>query len=82
MSSIKKRIATGAVVLALGGLGGVAWASNPAAQHATPAPIAATHSAGSATSPVSTGTSGAAATPVANTQPLPSIVSNGGRRDD
>ena len=39
MSAIKKRIAAGAVVLALGGLGGVAWANNPAAQHATPAPI-------------------------------------------
>jgi hypothetical protein len=82
MTSIRKRIATGAVVLALGLLGGVAWASNPAAHHAAPAAVVSTSHGGSATRPVSTGTSGAAATPVANTQPLPSLVSNGGRRDD
>lgn len=82
MSGIRKRIATGAVVLALGALGGVAWANNPAAHQPTPAAIVSTSHGGSTTRPVSTGTSGAVATPVANTQQLPSIVANGGRRDD
>jgi hypothetical protein len=52
MSAIRKRIAAGAVVLALGGLGGVAWANNPAVQHATPAPIVSTNQGGSTTRPV------------------------------
>ena len=92
MSSIKKRIAAGAVVLALGGLGGVAWSNNPAAQHATPAAIVSTNHGGSTTRPVSTGTSGAATTPVGtggagstppvNTQPFPGATSVGGRRVD
>ncbi len=82
MSSIKKRIATATVVLALGGLGGVAWANNPAAQHATPAPIVSTSHGGSTARPVSTGTSGAVATPAVNTQPFPGATSVGGRRDD
>jgi hypothetical protein len=82
MTDIRKRIAAGAVVLALGGLGGVAWANNPAAQHATPAPIVSTTHAGSTTRPVTTGTSGAVATPAVNTQPFPGATSVGGRRDD
>ena len=82
MSAIRKRIAAGVVVLALGGLGGVAWANNPAAQHATPAPIVSTHQSGSSTRPVSTGTSGAVANPAVNTQPFPGATSVGGRRDD
>jgi hypothetical protein len=82
MRGIRKKIATGAVVLALGVLGGVAWGSNPAAHHTTPAAVVSTTHGGSTTRSVSTGTSGAAATPVANTQPLPSLVSTGGRRDD
>jgi hypothetical protein len=89
MNSMKKRIATGVVVLALGGLGGVAWANNPAAQHVTPAPVVSTNHGGSTTRPVSTGTSGAAATtggaaptPAVSTQPFPGSTSVGGRRDD
>ena len=82
MTDIRKRIAAGAVVLALGGLGGVAWASNPAVQHGTPAAIVSTNHGGTTTRPVSTGTSGVAATPVTSTQTLPSTVLNGGRRDD
>jgi hypothetical protein len=82
MSSIKKRIAAGVVVLALGGLGGVAWANNPAAQHVTPAPIVSTNHGGPTTRPVSTGTSGAVATPAVNTQPFPGATTVGGRRDD
>lgn len=84
MSSIKKRIAAGAVVLALGGLGGVAWANNPAAQHSTPAAIVSSNHGGSTTPtrPVSTGTSGAVATPAVSTQPFPGATSVGGRRDD
>jgi len=82
MSSIKKRFVAGVVVLALGGLGGVAWANNPAAHHATPTAITATHNGGSTTRPVSTGTSGAVATPAVNTQPFPGATSVGGRRDD
>ena len=84
MSAIRKRIAAGVVVLALGGLGGVAWANNPAAQqHATPASIVSTtNHGGSTTRPVSTGTSGAVANPAVNTQPFPGATSVGGRRDD
>ncbi len=86
MRGIRKKIATGAVVLALGVLGGVAWGSNPAAHNATPAAIVSTSHAGSTTRPVTTGTSGATATPVAtpvaNTPPLPSLVSTGGRSHD
>jgi hypothetical protein len=82
MSAIRKRIAAGAVVLALGGLGGVAWANNPAVQHATPASIVSTNHGGSNVRPVSTGTSGAVATPAVNTQPFPGATSVGGRRDD
>ncbi len=82
MSSIKNRFVAGVVVLALGGLGGVAWANNPAAQHPTPPAITATHNGGSTTRPVSTGTSGAVATPAVNTQPFPGATSVGGRRDD
>jgi hypothetical protein len=82
MSAIRKRIAAGAVVLALGGLGGVAWANNPATQHATPAPIISTNHGGSITRPVSTGTSGAVANPAVNTQPFPGATTVGGRRDD
>ena len=82
MSSIRKKIAAGVVVLALGGLGGIAWANNPAAQHATPASIVSTSHGGSSTRPVTTGTSGAVATPAANTQPFPGATSVGGRRDD
>ena len=82
MSSIRKRFVAGVVVLALGGLGGVAWANNPAAQHATPAPIVSSNHGGSNVRPVSTGTSGAVATPAVNTQPFPGATSVGGRRDD
>ena len=82
MSSIKKRIAAGAVVLALGGLGGVAWANNPAAQHSTPAAIVSSNHGGSTARPVSTGTSGSAATPAVSTQPFPGATPVGGRRDD
>ena len=82
MSTIRNRIAAGAVVLALGGLGGVAWANNPAAQHGTPAAIVSTTHGGSTTRPVTTGTSGAVATPAVNTQPFPGATSVGGRRDD
>ena len=82
MSAIRKRIAAGVVVLALGGLGGVAWANNPAAQHATPASIVSTNHGGSTARPVSTGTSGAVSTPAVNTQPFPGATTVGGRRDD
>ncbi|MGE5857160.1 MAG: hypothetical protein ACM31K_01590 [Solirubrobacterales bacterium] len=82
MSSIRKRFVAGVVVLALGGLGGVAWANNPAAQHATPASTVSTQQGGSNTRPVTTGTSGAVATPAVNTQPFPGATSVGGRRDD
>ena len=82
MSAIRKRIAAGVIVLALGGLGGVAWANNPAAQHASPASIVSTNHSGSTTRPVSTGTSGAVANPAVNTQPFPGATSVGGRRDD
>lgn len=82
MRGIRKKIATGAVVLALGVLGGAAWGSNPAAHNATPAAVVSTSHAGSTTRPVTTGTSGATATPVVNTPPLPSLVSTGGRSHD
>ena len=82
MSSIKKRVLAGIVVLALGGLGGVAWADNPAAHHATPASVVSTNHGGSNVRPVSTGTSGAVATPAVNTAPFPGATSVGGRRDD
>jgi hypothetical protein len=82
MSSIRKRVAAGVVVLALGGLGGVAWANNPAAQHPTHPAIVSTNHGGSTTRPVSTGTSGAVSTPAVNTQPFPGATSVGGRRDD
>ena len=80
MSPIRKRIAAVAVVLALGGLGGVAWGSHPAAHHAAPA--SAVKQSSSSARPVSTGTSGAVLTPAVNTQPFPGATSVGGRRDD
>ena len=82
MNSLKKRLAAGAVVLALGTLGGVAWANNPVAQHTAPAPIVSTTHGGSTTRTVTTGTSGAVATPAVNTQPFPGATTVGGRRDD
>ena len=80
MSPLRKRIAAVVVVLALGGLGGVAWGSNPAAHHIASPSV--TRQSGTNVRPVSTGTSGAVSTPAVNTQPLPSVTSVGGRRDD
>jgi hypothetical protein len=75
---IRKRIAAVLVVLALGGLGGVAMASNPAGQqHSATGPALASNGSPS-TQPVSTGTSGATATPIVNGQPATQVLPGAG----
>lgn len=81
MRALRKRIAVVAVILSLAGLGGIAWGSNPEAPLATVAPPGS-QSASSNPSPVSTGTSGAAAAPVVDPQPFPGATVVGGLHDD
>jgi hypothetical protein len=82
----RSKIAVGAVIFGLGGLGGFAIASNPG-HGAAPAKIAAGTTQSAQTGQrVSTGTSGAVSAPVVNTagtQLLPrQAVPGGGGADD
>ena len=84
MKDFRTKLAIGAVVFGLGGLGGYAMASNPA-QHGQLPPAKVVSASGSGTTRVSTGTSGAASAVLspASAQALPrTVLAGGGGRDD
>ena len=85
MKDFRTKLAIGAVIFGLGGLGGYAMASNPA-QHGQLPPAKVVSASGSGTTRVSTGTSGAVSAPVlspASAQTLPrNLLAGGAGRDD
>lgn len=91
MGDIRIKIAAAAVCIGLGGLGGFAMASHPAANQA-PAALVSSPSSAHSTQPITTGASGAvntgAATPTPGTPvavPIaanPKAASNGGPAND
>ena len=68
MGDIRIKIAAAAVCIGLGGLGGFAMASNPAANQA-PAPLVSSPENAHSTQPITTGASGAASTSAATPTP-------------
>lgn len=86
MKVIRKRIAAVLVVLALGGLGGYAMSTNPAAHQKAPVVAQLASQNGQSTSPVTTGASGAvSATPVSTQSGsvvLPGSVAPKAKQDD
>jgi hypothetical protein len=75
---IRKRIAAALVVLALGGLGGIAMSSNTAAQQHQASGLAVASKGSPSSQPVSTGTSGAAATSAVTSQPASQVLPGAG----